>query len=234
MFKAAAGVLLMALIGLQDSAAAEPGIAPFSAHYVAEWRGIHVGVSDLELKADGSPDRFVYVWRISARGIFRLAYSSDVVQTSWFTMSGGHVRPDRYRAEDGSSRVSLEFDWDDHHARGASEGKPIDLKIRDGIQDVMSIQVEVMQDLKNGDLPKGFLIVDKDEAKEFTYTNQGAARIKSALGDLDTVVVASSRAGSNRVLRMWFAPSLGFIPVQAERTRDGSLEFAIRIRSLKR
>jgi hypothetical protein len=109
MFKAAAGVLLMALIGLQDSAAAEPGIAPFSAHYVAEWRGIHVGVSDLELKADGSPDRFVYVWRISARGIFRLAYSSDVVQTSWFTMSGGHVRPDRYRAEDGSSRVSLEF-----------------------------------------------------------------------------------------------------------------------------
>jgi hypothetical protein len=33
---------------------------------------------------------------------------------------------------------------------------------------------------------------------------------------------------------MWFAPDLGFVPVQAERTRDGKLEFAIRIHSLKR
>jgi hypothetical protein len=33
---------------------------------------------------------------------------------------------------------------------------------------------------------------------------------------------------------MWFAPSLGFVPVQAERTRDGKLEFAMRIKSLQR
>jgi hypothetical protein len=33
---------------------------------------------------------------------------------------------------------------------------------------------------------------------------------------------------------MWFAPSLGFVPVQAERSRDGKLEFAMRIKSLQR
>ena len=33
-------------------------------------------------------------------------------------------------------------------------------------------------------------------------------------------------------LRMWFAPSLGYLPVQAERSRGGKLEFAMRIRSL--
>jgi hypothetical protein len=98
----------------------------------------------------------------------------------------------------------------------------------------MSIQIEVMQDLKNGNLPKRFLIVDKDEAKEFVYTEQGAARITTALGALDTVVVESVRTGSDRVLRMWFAPSLGMVPVQAERTRGGRSEFAMRIRSLKR
>jgi hypothetical protein len=48
------------------------------------------------------------------------------------------------------------------------------------------------------------------------------------------VIVSSQRAGNNRVLRMWFAPSLGFLPVQAERTRDGKLEFAMRIKALKR
>ena len=51
---------------------------------------------------------------------------------------------------------------------------------------------------------------------------------------LDTVVVASQRAGNNRLLRMWFAPSLGYVPVQAERSRDGKLEFAMRIKSVSR
>ena len=56
----------------------------------------------------------------------------------------------------------------------------------------------------------------------------------TALGPLDTVIVSSRRTGNDRILRMWFAPSRGFVPVQAERTRGGKLEFAMRIQSLKR
>jgi len=94
--------------------------------------------------------------------------------------------------------------------------------------------VQVMLDLRNGNLPNIFHIVDKDELKDFIYTREADARIRTALGELDTVVVASSRTGNDRVLRMWFAPSLDYIPVQAERTRAGKLEFAMRIKSLKR
>ena len=83
-------------------------------------------------------------------------------------------------------------------------------------------------------MPKIFQIIDKDQVKEFIYTNEGPAKIRTALGPLDTIVVSSQRAGNNRLLRMWFAPTLGFIPVQAERTRDGKLEFAMRIKTLKR
>ena len=98
----------------------------------------------------------------------------------------------------------------------------------------MSIQVEVMLDLKKGDLPTTFQIIDKDRLKEFNYSNEGNARIRTALGELDTIIVSSRQAGNNRILRMWFAPSLGFVPVQAERTRDGKLEFAMHIKSLDR
>ncbi len=224
----------MAMGCMQGAAAAESDPVPFFAQYEAEWRGIPVGVSDLTLKADTTPGRFVYAWRISARGIFRLAYARDVVQTSRFTLDAGHARPDTYRGEEGSSVVNLEFDWRSRHVRGMSEGKPVDLELEEGTQDLLSIQIEVMQDLKNGNLPKKFRIVDKDEAKEFAYTEEGAARIKTALGNLDTLVVTSSRTGSDRVLRMWFAPSLGMVPVQAERTRAGRAEFAMRIRGLKR
>jgi hypothetical protein len=212
----------------------ESDIAPFSAHYTAEWRSITVGSSDLELGADGQPDHYVYTWKITARGIFRLIYAKAVTQKSWFSVHGGHVVPGRYRADDGSATVALDFDWATGRARGTSAGKPIDLEIREGTQDLMSIQVEIMQDLRMGGLPKTFRIVDKDEVKEFDYADEGSARVRTDLGELEARVISSHRAGSNRILRMWFAPSLGFVPVQAERMRGGDLEFAMRIKALSR
>jgi hypothetical protein len=214
------------------AAAVDAGIAPFSAHYLAEWKNITVGSSDLQLKADAQPGHYIYKWTITARGIFRIAYSNDVTQQSWFSVIDNHVRPEKYRAEEGSSTISFDFDWDSGHARGFSEDKPVDLKLKQGTQDLMSIQIEVMLDLKNGNLPKTFHIVDKDEIKEFNYTHEGTASLRTAIGQLDTVIVASQRTGNDRILRMWFAPSLGFLPIQAERWRNGKLEFAMRIKSM--
>jgi hypothetical protein len=119
-------------------------------------------------------------------------------------------------------------------ATGVSETKPVDIALKDGTQDVMSSQVEVMLDLKSGNLPKIFQIIDKDQLKEFNYTQEGSARIRTELGELDTVIVTSRRTGNNRLLRMWFAPSLGFVPVKAERSRDGKVEIAMHIRSVER
>jgi hypothetical protein len=226
-------VLAAASAAAQAPPAGDVAIAPFSAHYEAAWKSINVGTSDLELKQDGEPGHYLYTWTITARGIFRL-YRAEVTQKSWLSLNEGHVRPQKYRAEDGSSSVNLDFDWDSRRARGVSETKPVDLNLKDGTQDVMSIQVEVMLDLKSGSLPKTFQILDKDELKEFMYSQEGTAKIRTDLGELDTVIVASQRAGNDRILRMWFAPSLGFVPVQAERTRGGKLEFAMRIKSLKR
>jgi len=213
--------------------AAEAGIAPFSAHYVAEWKNITVGSSDLALKRDAEPGHYVYKWTISARGIFRLVYSDDVTQQSWFEVIDQHVRPEKYLAEQGSSRVIFNFDWAAGHARGFSEEKPVDLVLTPGIQDLMSIQIEVMLALKNGNLPKVFYIIDKDQIKDFAYAQEGPAVLKTAIGQFDTVIVSSRRTGKDRVLRMWFAPSLGYLPMQAERSRGGKLEFAMRIRSWK-
>jgi Protein of unknown function (DUF3108) len=226
-------IMAGATAAAQTPSAADAGIAPFAAHYQADWKSINVGTSDLELKQDAESGHYLYTWTITAHGVFRL-YRAEVTQKSWLSIDADHVRPEKYRAEDGSSSVSLDFDWDAGRVRGTSENKPVDLQLKDGTQDVMSIQVEVMLALKKGNLPATFQIIDKDNPKEFIYTQEGAAHIRTALGELDTVIVASRQAGNNRILRMWFAPSLGFVPVQAERTRDGKLEFAMRIKTLKR
>ena len=234
------GVIATALAGALSGAAqtpvnaSEPALTPFSAYYEAQWKSITVGTSDLELKLGTEPNQYMYTWTIMARGIFKLIYSDAVVQKSWLSVHDAHIRPDKYHGEEGKSTISLDFDWKADRVHGTSEGKPVDLPLERGIQDVMSIQLEVMLDLKNGQLPKTFKIFEKDQLKEFEYTQEGSERIKTAIGELDTVIVANHRVGNNRILRMWFAPSLGFAPVQAERSRDGNLEFAMRIRTLKR
>jgi len=232
-----AGVVLLLLVTLSPASAETSGeavVAPFSAHYAADWKSINVGISDLKLQPDAQPGHYVYTWTMSARGVFRVLYSDDVIQKSWFSVTADHVRPQKYHAQEGNSTVQIDFDWKGRHAHGISERKPVDLQLAEGTQDVMSIQIEVMLDLENGNLPKIFRILDKDEIKEFEYVREGPARLRTALGEFDTVVVSSRRAGSDRTLRMWFAPSLGFVPVQAERFRGGKLEFAMRIKTLKR
>jgi hypothetical protein len=230
-----------ALLGLAAAAAggdspmaatSDTALQPFSAHYTAEWKTITVGVSDLELRPD-SAGTYMYTWTMAARGVFRLVYSNDVIQKSWVSIVADHVRPDRYQAEDGDATAHIDFDWNAKRARGVSDKKPVDLKLTDGTQDIMSIQVEVMLDLKNGKLPNTFHILDKDEIKDFIYTQEGTAKLRTSLGQLDTIIVASRRVGNDRVLRMWFAPSLGFVPVQAERYRGDKLEFAMKIKTLK-
>jgi hypothetical protein len=229
---AAAAVLIL---GARNAAiAADAGIAPFSAHYNAYWKSITVGTSDLKLQADSEPNNYIYTWTITARGIFKIVYSDPVTQKSWLSVDNQHVRPLKYHGDDGSSSGDLSFDWDAGRVRGVFDKRPVDLALKEGTQDVMSIQIEIMLELQRGRLSPTFQIIDQDEIKEFNYTNEGTVRLRTELGELDTVVVASQRTGNNRILRMWFAPSLGYVPVQAERTRDGKLEFAMRIQSLQR
>jgi hypothetical protein len=215
-----------------EGAAPASSLQPFVAHYEASWKGISVGTSDIQLNAGSEPGHYLYTWTITARGIFRLAYRDDLVQKSWLRVIDNHVRPDKYFGKEGGASVELNFDWQTMRATGLSETKPVDIALPQGAQDVMSSQVEVMLDLLNGSLPKTFQIIDKDQLKEFIYTQEGAAKIRTEIGELETVIVTSQRTGNNRILRMWFAPSLGYVPVQAERSRDGKVEIAMRIKSV--
>lgn len=223
-------ILCLLALCFTGSSLAEPVLKPFSAHYVGSWKGINVATSDISLQPAEGANHYTYVWKLEARGIFRMAYA-PVTQTAWLSVENQHARAHRYLGEEGDASVSLNFDWDKKRITGLSEKKPIDIAIENDAFDVNTIQVEVMLDLMHGSMPKTFQIIDKDQLKAFNYTMDGPARIRTEVGELDTLVVTSSRGGTSRILRMWFAPSLGYMPIQAERSTNGKIEFAIRIKS---
>jgi hypothetical protein len=229
------------MLGATTAVAATPDVPaalqPFTASYGVVWRGFHAGSTELDLKR-GADGQFTYVSRANARGLFRAVFSDEITQTSWFDVTDRGVRPVRYRADDGSLKtdrdISLDFDWSAGRARGTSEDKAVDVALEPGVQDAMSIQIAQVLDLARGAKSATYRLLDKDRVKEYQYTYQGTERLKTALGELDTVIYTSQRAGSKRLTRTWYAPSLGFVAVKGEQLRDGKREWVMDIRTLDR
>ena len=224
--------------GNAEQAAIASVLRPFTAVLAVDWKGINAGYSTLELTRNGN-DRWTYSSRSEARGLAKLFVPGDITQTSQFTVVNGDVQPLKFRGDDGTSDdsrdISLDFDWPHNRVTGVAERRKVQLDLRAGAQDDLSAQIYTMLDLARGaKLPPSFFVVDKDEIKEYGYRQEGSVRLRTAVGDVDTIVVSSQRKGSPRTLRTWFAPSLGYVPVKAERTRDGKVEFSMVIRNLKR
>lgn len=229
--------LLAGMLTLPPAHAADWAPTPFQATYSVQWKGFNAGTSKLELRRTGT-DTWLYDSRNLARGVFRIAIPDTVTQTSELRFANGHTQPLKFRGDDGGEAtnrdVSLDFDWQQGRVRGTAENRPVDLALQPGLQDPMSIQIAQMHAAATGQVPARMHSIDKDAVKEYEFTRVGPERLKTALGELDTVIFESRRPGSSRVIRLWMAPSLGYLPVRAERRKGEKLEFAMAIRALER
>jgi hypothetical protein len=210
----------------------EPPPAPFVATFQVAWHGITAGDSVLTL-ASGSPGTFTYSSNIRAHGIFRLVFPDALMQSSTFTLADGHVVPLHYEESglkhDHSDEVDLTFDQSSGRVRGTSEKHAVDQPLDPGIQDPMSVQIELMRQLQAGLAPTRFKLFDKDQAKEYSYTRERTEVMTTPLGTFDAIVYRSDRPDSDRVTRLWLAPKLDYLPLQANRSRNGSVDLSMRI-----
>ncbi|HPF26014.1 MAG: DUF3108 domain-containing protein [Steroidobacteraceae bacterium] len=229
----AAGVLLQT--GARAGAVAAPKqLAPFTAAYSVEWKGITAGVATLTLLRLGIDD-YRYDSTTVARGLARLLVSDPVKQTSDFKLVDGQIQPLKFRGIDEKERkTELDFDWSRGRVTGTARGNTVDLALPDGTQDAMSLQIATLLQLRAGSLPTRFKMIDGDEIKDYEQRREGTERIKTVFGEIDTVVYSSKRPDGNRITRTWYAPSLDYLPVLAQRVRDGKVEVTMRIRELQR
>ncbi len=230
----AVSVTAWSLVALPAYLWAADAVQPFVARYDVSWHGIGAGTSTLTL-APAAGGAFTYSSDIQASGLFSLVFPDALVQSSTFMLRNGRVSPLSYReggmARDHSQDVSLTFDWDTHQVAGTAGNRTVAASFPDGVLDPMAVQVELMRELRLGQSPTHFTLWDKDEAKEYNYTRERTETLDTPLGRLDTVVYRSDRPDSDRVTRLWLAPSLGWLPVQAARSRGDSTDLAMKITS---
>jgi hypothetical protein len=229
--------LFFAVAGAIDTglaSAAEP-LTPFEATYSWAWHGASVAVSTLTLeqRPDGT---WLYSSHSEPRGLGFL-YPMRPKLESVMRIGGDGIQPLHYRATDGTAAnergADVTFDWDAAHASGSYENVKVDLPLKPGVQDDLSIQIALLYALRQGRVPSGLSMIDKNSIRDYSYRQEGMATITTRLGSIDTVIYASHHEGSPRTTRFWCAPSKGYVPLRVEQKRLDEVEWTMEIETLK-
>ena len=239
----ARGLLAMLCLGLLlgESASAESGsLRPHEISYHFAFHGLSGGDLKLTLKRDADVDHWIYETRANPSFLARLVVSSDSLERSWFKVTPEGVEPLHYKLDDGTSKhaddAEFRYDWEHGRVAGTVRGAALDLATAPGLQDVMSIRAAPMVDLLAGRELHEYAMLDGREIKHYVYSRGGTEKIKTALGEVDTVIVNSDRKGAGghgRMWRYWYAPSLNWLPVRIEQREDGQARMVLTVRSLK-
>jgi hypothetical protein len=210
-------------------------IRPFTATYGWYWNGMNVAATTVKLEKTG--DTWTYTSSSEPRGIGKLM-SQRPKTVSVVKISGSGVQPLSYKATDGTSSdkrtVDVHYDWDRHRLTGVYEETKVDLPLTPEVQDDSSIQLALMVSLLNGKIPDRLELLDKNSVREYHYQRAREETLKTAIGDVATVVYTSQKAYSPRVNSYWCAADRGYIPRRVQQKKGDDVEWTMEIESLQR
>jgi hypothetical protein len=228
---------------LAQAAAAKPtpatdGLIPYKARYQVSYRGISGGEIQMTLRRGTVPGQWLYESRAYPNLLGRIAVSPDARQRSTMEVTPEGVRPLSLVFDDGTDTsakdVRLEFDWAAGHVRGEAKGKQFDYVVQPGTQDSASVQAAMLFELLAGREPKLFWILNGAKLEDFRYWPDGRATVVTPYGQFATVVWASQHGNSKRVNRVWHAPTLGYVPVQAIQYNKGRPDVQLKLVAFER
>lgn len=167
----------------------------------------------------------------------RFFISSAASERSVMEIGPEGVRPLEWQFEDGKSSTEkdgkLNFDWSRNVATGTIEGEKIELALEPGLQDRLSIQLDVVTSLLRGEEPGTIPLIDDNRIKRYNYAKKETAVIDTPLGKLDTVLYESTREGSDRQSRFWMVPKMEYLAARAEQIRKGKVETVMVLQSVQ-
>jgi hypothetical protein len=219
-------------------AAATTMLQPYTARYQVSYRGLSGGEIESSFKHGAAAGQWQYETRVFPNLFGRIAVSTQAREVSTMVITSSGVRPTSFSFNDGSDSstkdVRLDYDWTARTVTGNAGGKPVSFTLEPGTQDTASVQAAMIQERLAGRKPQSFRIITGNKMRDYKYWQEGTAQIMTPYGQVETEVWANQYPGSSRVSKVWHAPSLGFIPVQAIQYRKGNPEVQMKLVKLDR
>lgn len=209
------------------SAPAVPGtLKPHELRLRTTYKGMSAG--DLELRLTRDDGIWTYETRAHPSFLGRFAVDPNSRERGQFRIGPSGVQPLRYSLDEGTKATAkdarVEYDWTRGRITGVARDHTLDLALEPGTQDALSIRAAVMLDLAAGREPGEYRMLDGHVFKTYVYRRDGTQRMKTPLGEFDTVVYSSRRKDADaraRWWKYWYAPSLNWLPVRIEQIDKG-------------
>ena len=139
--------------------------------------------------------------------------------------SKGAMRPLHYqyhRSGLGKKRkADLTFNWQDNSVINKVDNSRWQMKIVENVQDKLSYQVQMAQELSAGKKKFTYQIADGGELKEYSFEVMGEEILETPLGKVNTLKVKRSRSNNKRVTYAWVAPDWHYLLVRLQQEEGG-------------
>lgn len=216
-------ILLLTAVTFANSAAAELTIPPFEAKLVLNKYGINAAKGVMSFyPQDGD---YVYSLDAKASGIVAAFTDAEINQKTTLSYQKDAFRPISYQyrqsGDDKPRDIDYTFDWDNKLAVGTYRNQKKSIKLTNDTQEVFSLPIIIMNDLKQERIPTEYTVVNKDKVLTYQCDVIGEERISTNLGTFDTLKVERRSEKSNKMVKMWFAKDLHYLPIKIEEFKDG-------------
>ncbi len=202
-------------------------LTPYTAQFAATYGRVEMtGTRTLTRPADGG-----YLLAQESK-----VFGASVSEKSRFAIDRGHFAIDRYdmvRSIVGSKReFHVRADWENgqavltgrHKGTLPLDGHPLDL---------LNHQLALRCDLERGTESFSYPVIAKNLIRDYRFEVTGEARLKTEMGELDTLVVERIRDNDERRTLAWIAPSLNYVIVRLEQyEQEDDTSYVLEIRKV--
>ena len=223
--------LIWAAMLVSMPAIADVRLTPHSAEYKVK---ISVLSGKLSTQLRVTKRGYEATHRIVPAGMAKILVHGTIVETSGFETAADGIVPTHYVSSDTLSRdetqTDISFDWSTGAVTGTVNEQHIESVLEDLAHDRVSIQYELMYDLKNGGASETYILFDVDRLKTLNVTTIGEKQVKVPAGNFKALGVQHQAEGSSRITTLWCVEELDYLPVIIEQHRKGKLRMRATLR----
>lgn len=220
------------LFNCPTSSADQNTIPSFTAKYSVSKSGISLGEMVSTFKTDQN-DNYTYSSITEPKGIARWFSSDTVSEVSSGTYLDGKITSLQYSySRSGGKKkqnTKIDFDYQNKIATDITNGKTKKLAIGEKTTDRQIVQILLMIDMLKKQEHLNYEVINKQGLKPYNFKKANAEKLKTELGEFDTIKVIRKKEGSSRETTLWLAEQLRYLPVRIKQTKDGSTKFEMDI-----
>jgi hypothetical protein len=117
--------------------------------------------------------------------------------------------------------AELSFDWKNKSVTNNVQKTSWQMDIAQKVQDKLSYQIQMQQDLLNGKKEFAYQIADGGRLKEYKFATVGEELLDTPLGKVNTIKVKRSRENDERVTYAWLAKDWNYLLVRLQQEEKG-------------